>query len=463
MTTVRGMTDGFPGGQRRSYISTAPFNSVFYTYANNTLTPLPNMYSGYCPAGRILRENGKKLFPDTNPGVTQYYVGVYDAISFFNGFIDPNDAHFSVYNTDKPVYVPDNYDFGNSTPDLGPSVYTQGNIIAELAPDGSNYMGMINSTQSAFTAYSELYFNDANSPAFEAGNGLYSNYVGSYIGSNYAVIQASSYEYDSFTGMGIGLNGNPSLSTPTILAQGDFPYIVAEGAVANIVSAGEYSANSLTTSSNSSNNIYTSTNYTTVVTYGARNATVVLSTLNANITETFINSGTTPILSLNGTSSDIYVVGAQNATLLLSTPASLITANFTNGISTPQLLINNSEYYNQMGFSGSANPFIESGGFIHPANYAGIDGNRGDLYATGMLNLENAVGAVQLSGGSATLGSNTIFTYGPYIFLTYQTVNNGTPGTLSYSVNTGAGTLTINSGQGSDSNYVNWLAVYNDF
>jgi hypothetical protein len=80
-----------------------------------------------------------------------------------------------------------------------------------------------------------------------------------------------------------------------------------------------------------------------------------------------------------------------------------------------------------------------------------------------MLSLLNSVGNVQLSAGSFTSGSNTIFTYNPYIFLTYQTANSGTPGILTYSVDTGAGTLTITSSDGSDSNFVNWLAVYNNF
>ena len=401
MTTVRGMTDGFPGGQRRSYISTAIFNTVFYTYTNNQLVPLPEMYQGYCPPGRILRENGKKLFPDTNPGVTQYYVGVYDAISFFNGFIDPNDAHFGVYNTDKPVYVPDNYDFGNSTPDLGPSVYTQGNIAAILSPD-NNFVGMLNSTASAYYAYGAFYYNDQDSPAVDVAN-YYANAVaGAYI-----------------------LNSNAVLH-----AQSELPYIVAEGYDTANIDSMAYS------------NAYVSARYTSY----SNNIYAQLNTDNSN--------------------GHILACGYTNPTLLISSQQALINANFvysgSSNSATPQLNMSNANYYTSMYFSASNAPAIEAG---HTSNliYAGIDGQRGDLYATGMLSLANSVGNVRLSGGNYTTGSNTVFTYDPYIFLTYQTQNSGTPGILTYSINTGAGTLTIDSGQGSDSNYVNWLAVYNNF
>ena len=401
MTTVRGMTDGFPGGQRRSYISTAVFNTVFYTYANNTLTPLPSMYEGYCPAGRILRENGKKLFPDSNPGVTQYYVGVYDAVTFFNGFIDPNDVHFAVYNTDKPVYVPDNYDFGNSTPDLGPSVYTQGNIIAEIAPDYGNFVGMINSTLNQYYAYGAIYFNDIDSPAVEVANFHANAGAGAYIINSNAVLQA----------------------------QSELPYIVAEGYNTANIDSTAYS------------NAYVSARYTSY-------SNQIYSQLNTD--------------QSNG---HILACGYTNPTLLISSQQSLIRANFVNGntsnSATPQLNMSNANYYTSMYFPSSNIPLIEAGQNSNLI-YAGIDGSRGDLYATGMLSLANSVGDMQLSGGTATTTSNTIFTYNPYIFLTYQTKNSGTPGTLTYSINTGAGTLTIDSGQGSDSNYVNWWAVYNN-
>jgi len=114
-----------------------------------------------------------------------------------------------------------------------------------------------------------------------------------------------------------------------------------------------------------------------------------------------------------------------------------------------------------MYFSSINAPRIEAGS--NSGNYAGIDGNRGDLYATGMLSLANSIGQVTLDTGTYTTESNTIFTYDPYIFLTYKTANLGTPGILTYVVDSDLGTLTVSSiNSVSDENVVNWLAVYNN-
>jgi len=387
MTSIRGMTDGFPGGIRRSYISTDTFNAVFYTYNNDTLTPLPDSLAGYCPSGRILRENGKKLFPEANPGVNQYYVGVYDAITFFNGYIDPNDAHFAVYNTDKPVYIGDSTDYGsNNLPDLGPSVYTNGNIIAVSAPDLSNYVGIIEGTVESYDIYAQAYFNDVGLPAMEVYNG------------------------QSYSGANMYLN---NISSAVVSAYGDNPFIISEGQNANITVVGDSKATIDVISPNPTINVYGS------------------------------NTSNNPVI-------------------LTSTIAAYTSLNYHSGISSPQFYMANSKYYAEMSFSGAIYPYVESGNFVNN-NYAGIDGHNGDLYATGMLSLANSVGNITLSAGTYTTSSNTIFTYNPYIFLSYKTTSNGTPGSLYYSINTGAGTLTVNSTSGSDSNVVNWLAVYNNF
>jgi hypothetical protein len=141
---------------RRSYITTAAFqNDIFrYTTTTNpqtfevtgTLTSLATVGTGTaanCPANRVLRENGKKLYPSglyvannttyaaPNPGVTTYMVGVYDPVSFLNGFIDPNSKLFAPYNTDKPEYVPRGINpNGNTEVDQGPPVYTLGSVTA---------------------------------------------------------------------------------------------------------------------------------------------------------------------------------------------------------------------------------------------------------------------------------------------------------------------------------------------
>lgn len=141
---------------RRSYITTAAFHQDIFAYTTSynpanftttgTLTSLSTVGTGTaanCPANRILRENGKKLFPpglfvsnDTtyaapNPGVTTYMVGVYDATTFLSGFIDPNSKLFAIYNTDKPDYVPRGINpNGNTEVDQGAPVYTLGSVTA---------------------------------------------------------------------------------------------------------------------------------------------------------------------------------------------------------------------------------------------------------------------------------------------------------------------------------------------
>lgn len=127
---------------KRSYISRTPFNLAIYTYTSalNTttfrqegrlalVTTSPSgvaLSSTNCPAGRILRENGRKLYPVVNPGLlsgdtfqgtanfqgateaaNRMWVGVFDAITGVKGFINPNSSTFDVYNTDKSLEVVD--------------------------------------------------------------------------------------------------------------------------------------------------------------------------------------------------------------------------------------------------------------------------------------------------------------------------------------------------------------------
>ena len=141
---------------RRSYITTAAFHQDIFAYTTTynpanftttgTLTSLSTRGTGTaanCPANRVLRENGKKLFPPgllvannttyaaPNPGVTTYMVGVYDPITFLSGFIDPNSKLFAIYNTDKPDFVPRGINpNGNTEVDQGAPVYTLGTVTA---------------------------------------------------------------------------------------------------------------------------------------------------------------------------------------------------------------------------------------------------------------------------------------------------------------------------------------------
>jgi len=140
---------------RRQYITTTAFQNDIFSYTTSmnpttfvttgTLTSLATVgtaTAANCPANRILRENGKKLYPsglyfanDTtygapNPGVTTYMVGVYDPVTQLNGFIDPNSKVFAPYNTDKPDYVARGINpNGNTEIDQGPGVYTLGSVL----------------------------------------------------------------------------------------------------------------------------------------------------------------------------------------------------------------------------------------------------------------------------------------------------------------------------------------------
>lgn len=143
MATIPTVTHGaYPQSARRTYMSIRPFNGSFFKYTT-TQGPAPSFTitgdisqtvtgatASNCPAGRTLRENGKKLYPGANPGVNTYMVGVYDASSGLSGFIDPNDSVFTVYNTDKPTYLADGVSAtDNTTVDKAPGVNTRGDII----------------------------------------------------------------------------------------------------------------------------------------------------------------------------------------------------------------------------------------------------------------------------------------------------------------------------------------------
>lgn len=127
---------------RRSYISVSPFQANMFTYTtqtvnfvtSGTLTAISSSLgatSTNCPKGRVLRENGRKLYPSANPGVTTYMVGVYDAQTLYSGFIDPNSPVFTVYNTDKSNFLADGVDPGpGGLTDNGAPVYTNSSVEA---------------------------------------------------------------------------------------------------------------------------------------------------------------------------------------------------------------------------------------------------------------------------------------------------------------------------------------------
>lgn len=122
---------------RRAYITTSAFNNDFYTYTT-TITPPTYVTTGAlnanivgataatCPANRILRENGKRLYADANPGVSTLMVGVYDSITGFSGYIDPNAPIFALYNSDKSYQTPNGINPNGGLIDQGPPIYTRG-------------------------------------------------------------------------------------------------------------------------------------------------------------------------------------------------------------------------------------------------------------------------------------------------------------------------------------------------
>jgi len=120
---------------RRSYVAVKDFNNsdfAKYTVAMNasyvnvgTLSAVTTD-ADLAPKGRVLRENGRKLYPDANPGVTRYLVGVYDDKTGLSGFIDPNSPTFTLFNTDRPNYIP-----VDDKVDIGAPVYTAGSIEAD--------------------------------------------------------------------------------------------------------------------------------------------------------------------------------------------------------------------------------------------------------------------------------------------------------------------------------------------
>jgi hypothetical protein len=122
----------------KSYISTDAYNQNFFTYSVTTgpspqfkksgaLVPVTGATSINCPAGNILRENGKKLYPDAYPGVRTYMVGVFDILNNLNGFINPNDPVFAPFNGDRPNYLKDSVN--EQAKNLGAPVLTQGSVM----------------------------------------------------------------------------------------------------------------------------------------------------------------------------------------------------------------------------------------------------------------------------------------------------------------------------------------------
>jgi hypothetical protein len=136
MSVLDGSDTGIVNRSKRTYVAVATATTQFYSYtvAMNTTTFVnTGTLTGSAAtvvAGTLLRENGKKLYPDANPGVTKYLVGVYLTESpFTSGFIDPNSGLFVVYNSDKPTYLGGSASFAAANPAL-PSLTTTNLVTA---------------------------------------------------------------------------------------------------------------------------------------------------------------------------------------------------------------------------------------------------------------------------------------------------------------------------------------------
>ena len=124
----------------RQYIAAAAFNANFFTYTITTnpithvktgsLTAVAGATAANCPAGSILRENGKKLYPDVHPNVGTYMVGVIQSDTFLSGYIDPNAAVFAMYSTNLPAFYEDGTDPLTGYADEGAPVITNGLVSA---------------------------------------------------------------------------------------------------------------------------------------------------------------------------------------------------------------------------------------------------------------------------------------------------------------------------------------------
>jgi len=108
----------------KSYVAAAAFHLDVYTYTvtqnrttyQTTGTLAANVTGATaltCPAGTVLRENGKKLYPGAHNGVTTLMVGVFwntaktdtTTSNMLSGFIDPNSPKFAVFSADRPNYM----------------------------------------------------------------------------------------------------------------------------------------------------------------------------------------------------------------------------------------------------------------------------------------------------------------------------------------------------------------------
>lgn len=247
-----------PNAPRREYVAIQAFNNDLFTYTVETtwngggytttgsLTPVAGGNSTNCPYGRILRENGKKLYPNANPGVLTYMVGVYDSVTFFNGYINPNSPVFQPMNTDKPTYLADGVDGGlyDGTSNIGPGVYTAGAIVS-TGPDG--YIGLGPCVSGPTGLRGEIYYS-GNSIVIEAGSCNAPN--GSAQLKSDGTISATSTIIANSSIRGYNLNATSSITAGTNITANStisgYRFLMNNGAVVGNVAIGATGAPGVT-------------------------------------------------------------------------------------------------------------------------------------------------------------------------------------------------------------------------
>ena len=137
MSSIKSSASKQPAKQ---YVAAVPFNANFFSYTittdpstyvkTGTLAAIAGATATTCPAGRILRESGQKLYPGVHPNITTYMVGVIDSITFLTGYIDPNSPVFATHSANVPSFFANSVDPVGGLLDEGSAVYTNGIISA---------------------------------------------------------------------------------------------------------------------------------------------------------------------------------------------------------------------------------------------------------------------------------------------------------------------------------------------
>ncbi len=178
----------------KAFISTKAFNGEFFSYStsvNGSLVTVgslvlnPSASAALCPSGRVLHANGKFLktgvHPDLSYGGTTYtfLVGVYDPVTFLNGYINAASSTFAPYDANMPYF--DDAGTGVTNPALGggqgkalfgPSLpatssagaaVSAGNAVTGQVTCSTSANVTVNST--AVTADSKIFITPANAAA----------------------------------------------------------------------------------------------------------------------------------------------------------------------------------------------------------------------------------------------------------------------------------------------------------